>query len=202
MSEWENSGFEDDYQTGDDFSVGGTWLEQPGNYHMIVSDLKVPAESFSGKLIQGSAFGATLSVLDGTTDSEKGKTINCVWFRPRGDMRDGGKFARKKIDRFLIATGLIGQEDKNKGVKLSELLPLAVGRQICCKIDSKEDSSGKERLDIAFADIFHPYDPKVESWPKNRAVLAMMSDEQKSRSPAKPKQPEVPPTKNVDEIDI
>jgi hypothetical protein len=182
-----------DYEVGEDLSAGGTRLSDPGCYHMIVTEIRVPGANKDGKPIPNSRFTVACAVGDGTVPNRKGKTVDLNFFEPSLSAKDGGAFQRKKSDRFLLSIGLLKEADLGKQVRVP--IKQAVGRQFCVKLEAAKDKQGKETgyLDISFADIFHVDDPEVATWPKDTAMLAHIPRSQRKvatpNSSAPPKQP-------------
>lgn len=180
-----------DYETGDDFDSGSKFLEQPGEYHMVVEAMEEKPRKQDGELIANAWYAAKLKVLAGSSPGQEDKEHRVVFFKPNPDSKDGGDFARKKSDRFLLAVGLITPEDRGKKVSLD--LQHAVMRQLLIKLDGRKDDRGRNQLDISFANIFHVDDPEAASYPRDGAAIALIPQELRriGGKPAKAQEPKV-----------
>lgn len=162
------------YRTGDDFDAGSRFLSLPGCYHMIVTYVRDPAATKDGAPIAGGLFSVGLAVLAGGDGNQRNKTLDLTFFEPSIDAKDGGKFQRKKIDRFLLAMSLVDEQAKDKDIDIN--LGVCAGRQLCVKLESRpyKDKQGREKegLDIHFSDIYHVDDPEVATWTKCAKSLA------------------------------
>lgn len=170
-----------DWSTGEDFSGGGSFLEAAGKYHMVVTDVNYPAIDNSGALMENGLFNVTMSVLAGTVPGTKDKTIRLTFFKPNLSSKDGGKFARKKVDRFLLAVGLVspGEEGHRKSLDINQ----AAFRQLLIELERKEMTykdrkTGKEEkkdvTDIKFSNIFHVDDPDASDYPRDMESINLI----------------------------
>jgi hypothetical protein len=91
---------------------------------------------------------------------------------PKLDSKDGGKFTKKIIDRFLRATSLFTDEQlEDTANELDFDSNDLVGRQFLVKLATEDGTDNKKYLKISFSDIFHPDDPEVKDQPKNAEYL-------------------------------
>jgi hypothetical protein len=157
------------HQTGGDFQTGG-FLKEPGTYHFIITGMEETPTKRDGSMIDNAAFRIALEALDGTFAGCKGKTCDMIFFHPKPGGKNDGAFARKKMDRFFLAVGLISDDDKDKEVDID--LNLAVGRQFVAKMELDDDG---KFLQLSFADIFHVDDPSVGQVPKCKESLAIIA---------------------------
>lgn len=161
------------YQSGGDLSTGGTRLTEPGTYHVVVTDVSEAPTKKDGSLISNAAFSATVGVLEGTTPNQRDKTVNMIFFHGKPGEEKSEAFAKKKMDRFFLATGLLTQQQiETKWVGSIELTQ-AVGRQLVAKF-------GKEKpedrfVDLEFAEIYHVDDPAVKDAPKCQQSLKLIA---------------------------
>ena len=155
-----------EWQTGEDVSSGETFLTQPGRYHCVVADLSEPATKRDGTIIQGTLFGVTFAVAGGPQDS---KTVNVSFFGPSLQSKDNGAMARKKVDRFLFAAGLVDTSELGKAKKIN--LEDAIGRQVC--VEFELDKDGKY-LQLKYANIYHVDDPEASDIQKSNEFLNMI----------------------------
>lgn len=185
------------HQVGDDLSSGGSFLREPGTYHVCVVDVNYMPSRKDGTLIDNAAFKVYLEVLAGTVAGQEGKSAEITFFHPKVQSKNEGAFARKKIDRFLLAVGLISEADKTKEVEPE--LELAKGRHFIVKLELDDD---EKYLQVAFADIYHVDDPCVKEVPKNAAAMAIGASWRLAgaKKPAPSKKPTPPSSKAADDF--
>jgi hypothetical protein len=184
------------YKTGGDFDTGGGFLKAPGTFHFCITGVEEnptkKGKQNEGQLIDNAAFRVDLEVLAGTADGCVGKTCDIVFFHPKPSDKNEGAFAKKKIDRFLLAVNLVKEEDKEKELDID--LNLATGSQLVAKMELNEDG---KHVGLAFADIFHVDDPAVAQVPKDAEALQLIAPS-KRRIGSQPKKDKaaVPPKKD------
>jgi hypothetical protein len=137
---------------------GGNFVDKPGLYHMIVTEVDEKPEGKKGESLDG--LRVTLAVLEG---EQKDRSIELMFWKPTE--KDG--MASKKLTAFCLATSLIGAHipGQRTTVEPSE----AVGRQVCCKLtwkQKKNEQTGKyedstDRVDLHYSDIWHIDDMNV-----------------------------------------
>lgn len=159
------------YETGDDFSTGNRFLDQPGEYHMVVAEVSEKPRKGNGELIPNAAFGVKLKVLAGSVAGQEDREMDVSFFNPKSDSKDGGAMAKKKIDRMLLATNLIDPDDKGKKLEID--LNKMVNRQILVKCD-EEEGTKRKFVSISFANIFHVDDPEAASYPRDVEAIRMI----------------------------
>ena len=148
---------------------GANFLEVPGVYHLVIKDLDDSPTKSDGSLL--SAFRVTVAAIEGTPKNEDGSfaypdaTTKLTFFYPNISSKDGGKFAKKKIFRFLVAAGLMKPTDKKFTGELSD----AVGSQVIAKLEYSDDSH--KYLDLAYSDIWHVDDPEAANYPRDEAAI-------------------------------
>lgn len=175
------------HKAGADVSTGGTFLKEPGTYHFCVTDAEEnPTNKKTGALVDNGAFRIDLEVLDGTVSGQEHKTCDMLFFHPKPSDKNEGAFARKKIDRCLLALNLM--TDAQLGTDVDVDMKMAVGRQFIAKMEL--DNDGKF-LQLAFSDIYHVDDPAVKTIPKNESALklipaSMRKIGEQPKSPSKP----------------
>ena len=163
------------HTTSGDISTGGSWLAEPGTYHLCITHVEENPTKKDGTLIPNAAFRVDLEALAGTVEGQKGKTIDLILFYPKSDSKDGGAFAKKKIERLFLSTCLATQEQlTTPGVELDIDIADMKGRQIVAKFEEEETDRGKKMLQLAFADIFHVDDPAVAGIPKDAGFLKLI----------------------------
>lgn len=174
------------HTAGGDTSAGGQFLDEPGWYHLMIQDIQDPPTDKSGTPIPDAAFKVNCSVLAGTVDGQKDKTVGIMFFHPKADGKNEGAFARKKIDRFLIATGFATPAQIEAKESFDIDLQQGRMRQFIAKLDKEE---GKRFLELSFADIYHVDDPAVASYPKDADALKLIRPQQRwpgGKPPGKP----------------
>lgn len=160
------------YETGKDFGPGGKYLDEPGTYHMHITEIDETPTDKNNCVIPDAMFRVTMKVLAGTTEGQEEKVHGELFFQPRGE----NDFSKKKIDRFLLATGLIGEADKGKVVEID--LQKATFRQVMIQLE-KRQSRDREFLNMAQARIYHVDDGDVRDMPKNEKALRMIPPDQR-----------------------
>jgi len=155
---------------------GGNFIEEPGTYHVVVTDVNDEVMDSNNQLVEG--FEVVVQVLDGTTRDKSGKCTQLdrtskVRFRsPLPTDKNEGEFFRKRQMRFFIATGLLTPAQLGKsGLKID--LGAAKDAQLVMGF-SKEEYQGKERINLSFYDIFHVDDPDAAGFPKCEKSLKLL----------------------------
>lgn len=161
--------------TGDDQGSGNTRVSKAGNYHMVIEEINEPATKQDGTIINNSLFGVTARVLATDASGQEDKEWRGVWFHPNLQARDGGKFDRKKVDRFFLAVNLIEPGDKNveKDIDLED----AVGRQFLIRLEENQTKDGKTVVQMKFAEVFHIDDQEAADIPKSNEGLSLIPAE-------------------------
>ncbi len=166
-----------DYEAGGDLSNGGSWLSDPGTYHLTIVEMQEEPTDKNGNLINNAAFRVACVVCDGTTAGQKDKTTDITFFRPKPTDKNEGAFAKKKIDRFLVAVGLVTEQEVKDKVRKSIDLQQAVGGQFIAKLEKESEDS--KFLSLSFADIYHVDDSAVSAIPKDKDCLALLAPSQR-----------------------
>jgi len=109
----------------------------------------------------------TMEVLAATEQGQEGKVVKEIIWGPKLDATDGGKFARRKIGRLAIATGLV--DENSKGKRVSVDFSKLEGRQMI--VQFKLDSDEKKYMGIAFADMYHIDDPRKKNVPRDQTAI-------------------------------
>lgn len=161
--------------TGDDQGSGNTRVSKAGDFHMVIEEISEPATKPDGTLIQNSLFGITARVLATNAPGQEDKEWRGVFFQPNLQAKDGGKFDRKKVDRFLLAVGLINPTDKGVDVEID--LDDAVGRQFLIRLEENQTRDGKSVYQMKFADVYHVDDPEAADIPKSNDGLKLIPAE-------------------------
>lgn len=152
-------------------STGGNFLNQAGRYHMVVNAVTHPAYKSSGEAINNSYLGFELQVL--APESQRGKKFSLVLFRPKLSGKDGGKFSQKKIDRSLIAAGIMTKDQLGQqGIDLD--LDKGAGSQVFIELEESDSSdSDQVFLEMSYANIFPAVanDSETADYPRDANVL-------------------------------
>lgn len=168
-----------DFDMPDTIETGGdaNRLKKEGSFHFAIDNLDTEPVSEEGKALDG--WRVSMQVLDGTVRengvcTEKKKTIDILLFNPKLNGKDGGKWARLKQARLLVAAGLVEPNATGKGVSFDP--EKAGGCQICAKLQLKQEQDGSQGkfLEFAYADIFHVDDPDAKDIPKDAAALKLL----------------------------
>jgi hypothetical protein len=167
------------FEMPEDLSGGGNFLDQEGTYHVIVTEVKAGKDR-QDKVIDGNTY--TLSVLGGANAVGKatdqvGKTTQQTLRNPNLKHSDGGKFARKIVGSFYIATGLVDLSQLGKRVELN--VEDTADRQFVVKLHKEpytDSKTGQEKtaLAISFSDIYHVDDPRVATVPKDTESIKLI----------------------------
>ena len=193
-----------DFDAPEDVGGSGKFLNEPGTYHLAVMKVH-EGQMPEGKPIAG--FCVTLSVLTGTVEGQGEKELNLTFFNGKLDSKDKGEFARKKQAAFLIATGLMTPAQLGQRVLRIDLA-CAEGRQVIATLEhDNRDGADKKFLQLAFANIFHPDDPRAAGFPKNAEALSLLPRDQRhpaeyfaplakkpASAPAAPVRPQLSPS--------
>lgn len=184
-----------EYESGGDLSVGGgQFLDEAGTYHLYVLSATESPTKKSGEPIQNSMFGATCEVQAGTTPGQKGKIVNLTFFRGKAGEEKSMAFAKKKMDRFFIATNVLTPGDVENKVKKAIDIPGLKCQQFIAKFDKEKPES--KFVDLSFADIYHVDDTAVASIPKDPDMMKNISPKDRwpgGRSLNKDEKPASPP---------
>ena len=176
----ENDAF--DFDAPESYQTGGAFLDagDDGTYHVEVTAIERNPKKKNGDFIANAAFKASFVVLDGTNKACIGKSGNFIVFQPnfaRGEK--SVEFARKKIGRFFVATGLRNENDPTRDpsgnpIKVQVNLQAAVGRQFIVQMSTSEpeDKNEKPQIELHFAEMYHVDDPIKSGVPKDAAALA------------------------------
>lgn len=162
-----------EYETGDAMKPSSSqYLSNPGWYHLMVIEASDTPTNKDGTPINNAIFSLECAALTGTGGECRDKTVKLTFFHPRPDQKNGGAFARQKIDCTLVALGVVDPEDKEKKIVLDP--STWAGRQFIAHLENGEDSSGKvsKFLELHYTDIFHVDDPAVKEHPKDADALA------------------------------
>lgn len=141
-----------------------------GQYHVVVNDVDQSREKVNAVKVE-------CSILAGTVPKQEGKTWWETFWDPNPDNKDGGKFARKRIASFALATGLMTPRQLGQAVAID--WEQAKGRQFVCKVgirESSKDGRTYRNAEIERTEMHAVNDPKVSEVPKNGTALAMLGN--------------------------
>lgn len=142
-----------------------------GTYHVAVNSADDSREKVDGIKV-------ALGVLAGTVEGQRGKPVTETFWDPNPEHKDGGKFALKRIGKFLLATGVMTQKQLGKpDVKID--WQATVGRQLVVGVinyERKDEESGKvyRGANIDGLHIYRVNAAEVAEVPKDQAALALL----------------------------
>lgn len=170
--------------------IGGSFLQEPGTYHLAVLNVDEQPTSKSGQLIDG--FRVDLEVLAGP---QAKKQAEVTFWNPKLTDKNNGEMAKKKQYRFAFATGLL--DGFKPGAKVSIDLQKAKGRQLIATLAQRESQNdpSKKFIDLNFADIWHVDDPAAPNCERNQDALKLLP-KQLRRDPASFKPASAAPAAN------
>ncbi len=153
----------------DDLAGSSNYLREEGTFHFQVTHVDEQPTSKGDKPIDG--FSVELSVLGGP---EAGKKTDLVFFNPKLNAADGGKWARAKQGAFLIAAGLV--DESKCGQRISVNLADAMDHQLVATLQYGEDEHGQKKkyLELAYANIYHVDDPRAVKCEFNKQALGLI----------------------------
>lgn len=160
----------------DSFEQDNTFLTEAGTYHFGILAVDEQPVSKAGQPLNG--FRVSCSVLDGTVQGQAKREIDLLFFAPKPTDKNGGEFAKRKIARFALATGILS--DPKPGQRVTLDLQEAAGRQFIAEVEHQKDqASGQPTkfLQLAWANIWHVDDPEVRDVPKSAQALALLPPE-------------------------
>lgn len=156
---------------------GGNYVDKPCHAHCLITEVDDNPVAKDQTPLNG--IKVTFMALEATVKAQKGRTTEITFWTP--DPEKKGSKDHKRQTALCIATCLIGHHQP--GVKVNINPKDMVGRQVVCKFDWKQkyDEASKkwldtDRIDIAFADIFHVDDSNVSknALPLDAASIAMI----------------------------
>lgn len=153
----------------------GSFLREPGTYHLIVVDSEETATDREGKPLD--AFRISAAVGTGTVPGQENKTVDLLFFHPKPTDKNNGEFARTRRTRAMIALSKIKPAEAD-GRKVSiDLRPEAtIGRQFVATLEKVKD---KDFLQLHFSDIYHVDDPAAAAFPKSAKLIEMIPADQR-----------------------
>lgn len=164
------------WQSGEDFSSGGKYIREAGWYHVAIDSVQVPPLNRNGNAINNGLVKVHCKVLAGTVDGCRGKELEFVLFKPDQSHKDGGLLARAKVDRFLLACGLLKPNAKNQKFVFDDTL--FPGCQFVVKIREEKPREGSTYTESMFGPdgkhFYHVDDPDVERIPRALDALKMI----------------------------
>lgn len=174
-----------DLPEGDDLVGGGTFVSEPGTYHMNITEIK-DGLGPNGNPIEG--FTAVCQVLESTVPDCAGKSYNLTCFPPDLSRSENSQNMAKRLNAaFAIATNLVGAGDLGKRVKVDVTAAAEQQFIITLEREMEKGESGKydkptKFLRPHYADIFHVDDPDAANFPKSETALSLI-DSKNRRAP-------------------
>lgn len=139
-----------------------------GTYHLAITGV-------DDAPVGVDAIKVTFEILAGTVDNQAGKSFTETFWMPSESSKDGGKFAKKRLARFGIASGVIDPAALGRRVQID--WQDACGRQIVAKLNNyaRDGKDGKhyKGAEINGLDIWSVAAPEVDAIPKDTEALAM-----------------------------
>ena len=152
----------------DTSSGGGNFLDVECWAHVQVADVDMNPKKKDGNMMTGAIGKLTFMVLAADQESAVKKTTGEIFFPPKQDSKDGGKFSQKKLTRLFVALGLMSPSDVGKNVDVP--FESAKGRQIIAHFTKNKDGF----FQIAWADIYHVDDLDKQSVPRNTDMIGQI----------------------------
>lgn len=159
-----------DWGSAEELNESGFERVEPGQYHAVVAKVEVEPDTKTGYL-QG--VRVTFQVLAGTVEKQAGRTFDDVWWWPRSDSKDGGKFANKRLVKLATATGVL---PKNVIGKVKQVAapdwPQMEGRHVIVGVKHDvQDKYTHARVDSAGMAIWSLDDPAAAQVPRDAASI-------------------------------
>lgn len=142
--------------TDEEMAGGGAWLKEPGWYLLRVAELDEQPTSKEGKAIDGIRAGLVVA-----SGPQADKKFDLYVKNPNSAHKDGGRFASKIRTAFVLATGLISEEQLGKSVTIDP--QQAVHRLVVAQIDHQKDQAGNPTnfMELSYDNIYHIDSPKA-----------------------------------------
>lgn len=155
-----------DFETEDD--LAGYEYPADGQYHLVVSAVDDTRDKVD-------AVKVTFYVLAGTTAGQAGKDFEEAFWDPSPDNKDGGKFARKRRAKVLLASGVITPQ--NLGQALEVDWKALLNKQIKAAVATYErkgkDGKTYRGAQLEALDMWGPLDPAAQHIPQDEEALIM-----------------------------
>lgn len=146
------------------------FLEKPGWYHFIATDVNDAPTSQKGDVVD--ALKVSCQVLAGTEASQKKREFSPWLNNPNPAHKDGGAFCNRVHLRLARALGILPQAKPGEAVEI--VWANGQGRQFVAKVVTRTNQDGREGLQIDGAHIYHVSDDEVKDVPKDAAALKAM----------------------------
>jgi len=147
---------------------GSQFLEVKGQYHLVIVEVDESRSTGNGIKIK---FG----VLAGTAPGQQNKSFRDMFWDPRADSKDGGKFAKARRLSLLLATGYITEDQIGKSFTVDWQAILE--RQLKAAVDVKESASTTDstktylNAGIKGTDMWGPLDDAAQHIPHDDACI-------------------------------
>ena len=151
---------------------GGSYLDQPGTYHLLINEVRDGCGP-KGNPIDG--FSIECEVMAGTVEGCAGKKVGITIWKPNLAGSEKQIAMGKRIGAaFFIATDIINPNQLGKPGAID--CNLANGRQFIIKL-ARQQKDGKDTdfLQPHYSDIWHVDDPDVDTIPKDVDSLAIIA---------------------------
>ncbi len=152
---------------GDERSLEGNDFPDPGQFHLVITEVD---DSRS----KGNFIKPVFTVLNGTVDGQANKRFDEAFWDPDPGHVDGGKFAKKKLARLAMATGLITPGSLGSRVEI-DWQDLKFRQLKAAVRPYTRDSKGKtyKGVEIDGLEIWGPHDPAAEHIPVDEDAIQM-----------------------------
>lgn len=180
----------ENYETGSVINQGSNYVTQEGWYHLLILRATDKPTKADGSPITSLLFQIEGRVLAGGAEHQVGKSCRLGFTCPSPSHKDGGEFAKRKIDNALVAFNVIDEHDVNTRTPID--VDTFVNQQVICHVKMSDDG---KYCDVDGDQIYHLDDPKVQHIAKDESVLgAIPPERRKIGNRPKPVAPPKPPT--------
>lgn len=141
---------------------------EAGQYHLVVVDVDESREKSNAIVVK-------FAVLAGTTSGQENRTFKDFFNDPNPDSKDGGKFARNRRLKLLLAAGIITPEHLGKPFNVDWQWLMERQLKAAVKIretEDKNDSTKKyQNPQIDGLSMWGPLDEEAKHIPHDNACI-------------------------------
>lgn len=154
----------------DEESTKGFDYPIPGQYHAVVNNVDEAPTGFDGMKVE-------FIMLAGTGEHQINKRFEEAFFWPRSDAKDGGKFARKRLARLALATGLITPAQLGTQVEIDwEAMKYRQLKLSVTHYERTKDGKTYKGAQVEGLEMYGPLDPTMAHVPCDPEAIAMARD--------------------------